>query len=273
MKNPVSRTAYYTLGVRAWDASLPNPVCGDSFAKVFMDDEAKKIWAEFKDEARPNASNAARHAIIDKFLQQALNSKPDSLVVIVGAGFDTRAFRLKGGRWIEVDEPAIIQLKETVLPSSNALNKLTRIDIDFAMEKLVDKLSVHSTHEEVHVIVEGVLMYLNGDQRKILLGSLKQLFPTHVVYCDLMVKSFFNKYSRTIHEKIVSLGASFSDLQEQPENLFLENGYSVLSSTSVPLYAAEHGNVNIPAFVIRYFMKTLRNGYRIWRFRHTSEDT
>ena len=32
MQNPISRTAYYTLGVRAWDAAQPKPMCGDSLA-------------------------------------------------------------------------------------------------------------------------------------------------------------------------------------------------------------------------------------------------
>ena len=121
--NPISKTAYYTLSVRAWDAALPKPVCGDTFARHFMNEEAQKIWQEFKDDLRPNASNASRHAIIDSQLRDALNNAPDSLVVIIGAGFDTRAFRIKGGNWIEVDEPPIIGHKESTLPASIGIRR------------------------------------------------------------------------------------------------------------------------------------------------------
>ena len=78
--NPISKTAYYTLGVRAWDAAQPKPVCGDTFAKVFMNDDAQKVWHEFKDYLRPNASNASRHAIIDSQLAEGLRDAPDSVL-------------------------------------------------------------------------------------------------------------------------------------------------------------------------------------------------
>src|SRR6188474_2778247 len=72
--NPISKTAYYTLGVRAWDATLPKPACGDTFAKIFMNEDAQKIWQVFKDDLKPNASNASRHAIIDGQVADALRS-------------------------------------------------------------------------------------------------------------------------------------------------------------------------------------------------------
>jgi len=269
MSNPISRTAYYTLGGRAWDASRPKPVCGDSFAKVFMDAEAQKVWEEFKDQLMPNLSNASRHAIIDRQLRDALSVAPDAQVVIIGAGFDTRAYRIKGGRWVEVDEPAIINYKESKLPASEASNTLTRIPIEFAKELLTEKLSAFATQATTHIIVEGVLMYLSDEEREHLIKDIQKIFPNHIVYCDLMRQPFFERYGKAVHEKIVALGARFANLSEQPENLFLSNGYKMLSRTSVPLYAAQHGNVGIPPFIVRFFLKTLRDGYRTFRFQYS----
>ena len=268
MANPISRTAYYTLGVRAWDAALPKPVCGDSYASVFMNEDAQNVWREFKDHFRPNTSNASRHTIIDRQLQIELTANPASAVVIIGAGFDTRAFRLKGGNWVEVDESPIINLKESKLPASTATNPLTRISIDFANESLLQKLSPYASTETTHVVIEGVLMYLNQEQRLALLKTLQKTFPRHIIYCDLMRKSFFERYGKPVHEKIVQLGTSFTDLREQPENLFLENGYKLTSCTSIALFAAKYANLDIPAFIVRFFLKTLRNGYCIWEFRY-----
>lgn len=264
--NSISKTAYYTLGVRAWDATLPKPACGDTFAKLFMNEDAQKMWQEFKDDLRPNASNASRHAIIDGQVAEALLSNSNALVVIIGAGFDTRAFRMKGGRWIEVDEPEIIGYKETKLPTFKAPNPLVRIPIDFERESLIDSLSSFSTLTTTHIVLEGVLMYLNQVDRRHLIAGLQQIFPHHMVYCDLMRRSFFERYSKEIHEKILSLGATFTDISEHPESLFLDNGYKPLSCVSIPLSAAEHGNLGIPFFLVRYFFKTLRKGYCTWRF-------
>jgi methyltransferase (TIGR00027 family) len=270
MTNPISRTAYYTLGVRAWDASQPNPVCGDSFAKDFMNEEAQSVWREFKDQLMPNVSNASRHAIIDTYLRQALSIASDSQVVIIGAGFDTRAFRIKGGSWIEVDESAIITYKESILAASKAQNTLNRISIHFETESLLDRLTPFSKPGTVHIIIEGVFMYLTQEKRKRLIEDLQSLFPKHIIYCDLMRQSFFKKYGGPVHEKIKALGASFTDMLEHPENLFLDNGYKMLSCVSIPLYAARNAKIGIPSFIIRYFLKTLRDGYQICRFETVS---
>jgi O-methyltransferase involved in polyketide biosynthesis len=234
-----------------------------------MNEDAQKIWQIFRDDLKPNASNASRHAIIDRQLSEALGTSPDSLVVIVGAGFDTRAFRIKGGTWIEVDEPAIIDYKASTLPASKALNPLNRIPIHFATESLMEKLTPFATQSTTHIVVEGVFMYISDEERTSLISTLQKIFPNHIVYCDLMRRSFFESYSKKIHDKIVSLGTTFKAMKEHPEDIFLDNGYKVLSCISIPLHAARHGNLGIPFFVVRYFLKTLRNGYNNWRFEFT----
>ena len=135
---PISRTAFYCCGVRMRDAERERPVCGDVYAKVFMNEDGLGILETFKDETAPNSSNVARHRIIDDLLRQELAAHPDLRVVIIGAGFDTRAYRLKGGTWLELDEPQVIAYKNERLPASDAQNKLQRIAIDFSTDSLAD---------------------------------------------------------------------------------------------------------------------------------------
>jgi hypothetical protein len=63
------------------------------------------------------------------------------------------------------------------------------------------------------------------------------------------------------------MGTTFTDMEETPERLFTENGYTTVAISSVPLYAAEHANMGIAAFAVRYFLRTLREGYVIAVFR------
>lgn len=267
MANPISRTAYYTLTVRAADAQTAKPILGDTFAQKFMNDEAKAVWEEFKAFPKPNASNAARHAMIDEHLRRALAADPQATIVIIGAGFDTRAFRLRGGHWFELDEPEILTYKEGRLPAATAPNPLRRTAIEFARDSLADKLAVITAPSSVHIVLEGVLMYLTREQRRSLLQTVSERFPHHTVYCDLMRKRFFETYSRDVHEKIVGMGTTFTDMEEAPERLFTENGYTMVARASVPLRAAESAHFGIPAFVVRYFMGVLRDGYVIAAFR------
>jgi methyltransferase (TIGR00027 family) len=266
MANAISQTAYYTLGVRAWDAPRAKPLCGDSFAARLMDDQAREIWRRFQRHHWPNAGNATRHRIIDDHLRDELHSDPGARVVVIGAGFDTRAFRLPGGRWIEVDDPTIISHKEARLPAVGAPNPLVRVPIDFEQESLAAKLAPFAGPERAHIVIEGVLMYLTDAQRRELLAILRNVFPRHTVYCDLMRRSFFEAYSRKVHEEIVGMGTSFADISETPEKLFLEGGYSRSASISIPIRTAQLGGVNLPVFVLRWFMPTLRDGYAIWKF-------
>src|SRR5687767_6825326 len=188
MPNPISRTAYYTVAVRAADAATPKPILGDTFAQRFMNDSAKAVWEEFKSFTPANGSNAARHAMIDAHLMRAIAEDPRATIVIIGAGFDTRAFRLRGGRWFEFDEPEILTYKESRLPAETAPNPLRRTTIEFAREKLADKLALVTPPSSVHIVIEGVLMYLTREQRVSLLRTLTEQFPRHTIYCDLMRK-------------------------------------------------------------------------------------
>jgi methyltransferase (TIGR00027 family) len=264
--NAISKTAYYTLACRAEDAQKPRPLCGDTFAARLMDDEARQLWPRFQSFQRPNASNAARHRIIDELVQQELDRAPDARVVVLGAGFDTRAYRLRGGRWLEVDEPAILTVKDARLPVAEAKNPLERLPIDFQAESLGQRLGPYQTRERTHVIIEGVLMYLSHAQRRDMLAVLRDVFPQHVVYCDLMRASFQREYSRELHEVLASMGASFQDMTDTPEATFLEAGYRTAASLSVPLRALQLGGKRVPAFIVGRFMHAVRDGYRIWKF-------
>lgn len=139
-----------------------------------MNEDAQRVWAEFKDFTPPNLSNAARHAMVDAHLRRELAADPAATVVIIGAGFDTRAFRLKGGRW--------------------------------------------------------------------------------------MRKKFFERYSRPVHEKILGMGATVTDMVDEPERLFLAAGYTMVELASIPMSAAARKSIGIPSFVVRWFLRTLRNG-------------
>ena len=269
MANPISRTAYYTLAARAADAAKPQPILGDTFAERLMNDEARALWEnEFKSFTRPNAGNAARHLMIDEHLRRAIQADPQATIVIIGAGFDTRAFRLPGGHWFEIDEAENLNYKESRLPAATAPNPLRRITIDFAREPLADKLAMITAPSSVHIVIEGVLMYLTRDQKVSLLRAVSERFPHHTLYCDLMRKRFFETYSRDIHEKIVGMGTTFTDIEEDPERLFIDDGYTMVDSASVPLRSVERLPFSgMQAFLMRRFMSDLLNGYVIAVFR------
>ena len=266
---PISKTAFYCCGIRMQDAESSNPACGDTYASSFMNEDGLKILETFKDETAPNASNVARHRIIDDLLKNELSMNPSLSVVLIGAGFDSRAYRLKGGRWIEFDEPQVIEYKNAKLPISQSENELHRIPIDFSTESLEEKLLPFATNEPVVFVIEGVFMYLDQLVTIELLQTLHKLFPRHKVICDLMTREFFEKYGKKIHEKLTGMGASFKFTVESPEELFETSGYKLIKKISIVESAVKYGLLKIPKIALKLFLRALTGGYAIYVFEVT----
>jgi len=264
---PISQTAFYCCGVRMQDAEREQPICGDVYAKVFMNEDGLCIFEKFKDETHPNRSNVARHRIIDDLLRQELAAHPDLRLVIVGAGFDSRAYRLKGGTWVELDEPQVIAYKNERLPVADSQNELHRIAIDFSTDSVEDKLSPFAGGAgPVVVVVEGVFMYLEQQAIEQLLQTLRRLFPQHKLICDLMTRKFFEKYGRTIHEKLTGMGATFKFTADNPEEIFVKNGYTCVDQISTVVKSMEFEGRKIPKILFRTLLRTLASGYAIYVF-------
>jgi methyltransferase (TIGR00027 family) len=263
---PISKMAFYCCGVRMQDAECDNPVCGDVYAKVFMNEEGLRILEAFKGETMPNAANVARHRIIDDLLREELAADPRLCVVIIGAGFDSRAYRLKGGTWVELDEPQVVAYKNERLPAADCENELQRIAIDFSTDSLEEKLHAFSGREPVAVVIEGVFMYLEEAAIRQLLQTLRRLFPRHKLMCDLTNKEFFENYGQRVHEKVMGMGASFKFTADNPEEVFLENGYVLTERISIIEKAVLFGSPEMPSDVLETLLPTLPAGYAIYVF-------
>lgn len=252
------------------DAERTKPVCGDTYAKLFMNEDGLRILETFKDETSPNASNVARHRIIDDLLRRELLSNSDLSVVIIGAGFDSRAYRLNGGTWIELDEPQVITYKNERLPVSQSENELHRIAIDFSTDSLEEKLSWFARRTPVVIVIEGVFMYLEEETIKQLLQTLRSMFPKHKLICDLMSRRFFEKYGRTIHEKLTGMGATFKFTADNPEDVFVKSGYERTARISIVEKSMEFESRTIRRILLKTLLRTLASGYAIYVFESTN---
>jgi methyltransferase (TIGR00027 family) len=268
---PISRTAFYCTGVRAVDARSPAPLCGDRYAERFMDDEAWRLFEPFRSFRMPNASNVVRHRMIDELLRARLSEYPRLRVVLIGAGFDSRAFRLAGGRWLEIDEAPLLDFKEARLPVAECPQPLRRIAIDFATDSLAEKLAAFAAEDPgapAVAVVEGVLMYLSEQQIRTLATTLAELFPEVELICDVATQGFIRRFARRLHERIHGLGASFAVLDRPLEEILADCGFEQQASESIPGRAAALGAIPFLGRLVVRSLKSLREGYTIRVFRH-----
>ena len=195
---PISNTAFYCCGIRMRDAESRHPVCGDRFARLFMNEHGMEIYNRFRSERGPNVSNVARARYIDDLLRARLAANPSLQVVLIGCGFDSRAFRLNGGSWFELDEPQLIAYKNQRLPPAQAPNTLQRIAIDFDAESLQGKLQPLAGAVATAFVIEGVTMYITAESLRSALQVLQSSFPRHQVIADLMTHAFINTYGAPV---------------------------------------------------------------------------
>ena len=106
-----------------------------------------------------------RTSAIDRLIYEALQSGVDT-VLNLGAGLDTRPYRMKlpaALRWIEMDFPNIVELKNSKLVEDKPVCELERVGVD-----LLDRRTRHTllaqygtTSKNTLVITEGVLSYFS----------------------------------------------------------------------------------------------------------------
>ena len=118
-----------------------------------------------------------RVGVIDKALTDALQAGCEQFVLL-GAGFDTRAYRieaLKGRTLFEVDHPATQAAKRAraeALPSPAV--KRVWVPVDFLRDRLSERLESSGHNRDLRTVWvwEGVVMYLNDDA---VMSSLREI--------------------------------------------------------------------------------------------------
>jgi methyltransferase (TIGR00027 family) len=273
--NPVSNTAFYCCGVRMLDAEKKKSVCRDIYAERFMDEKGRQIFEPFRSEKMPNISNITRCRIIDDYLSNELKRNRNMNIITIGAGFDTRPYRLTGGKWTELDEPQIISYKNEKLPLDECRNPLKRIPIEFASETLEEKLGHLDKNLYTVFVIEGVFMYLETGAIEDTLKALQRMFPGHVLYCDLMTRNFFDKFAKSVHSKLAAAGGKFTERPRDPQKVFIHLNYDLVEQTPMFMRARELGilwdEARIPRFMaallLNVFMKDLK-GYSVCHFHY-----
>jgi len=160
----VSDTAFMVAEYRAMETERSDALFRDPFAARLVGDHGAKIVASMPASFLGGWSVSIRTVIIDEFLRTAIARGVDT-VLNLGAGLDARPYRMDlpaSLRWIEVDYPEVIDLKEARLSDEKPQCRLERVRMDLtdraARQRLFSRLGTES--KEILVLTEGVIPYL-----------------------------------------------------------------------------------------------------------------
>jgi O-methyltransferase involved in polyketide biosynthesis len=168
---------------RLLDAESPQPVLGDVWAKKLMDkvdyDTSRSPIA--KQRRRQVTSIAVRGAQLDIWTRQFLAAHTNPVVLQIGAGLDSRVFRVNPGPdvdWYDIDFPDVIALRERFYPTRDHYHLVASSATDLSW------LDAIPSDRPALLIAEGVSMYLTESDGVALLRQIVERFPAGELQLD-----------------------------------------------------------------------------------------
>lgn len=202
----VTETMLIPLYSRALEAERKNPQFIDKTAIKVIDSLDYDFKKRFKDSS--NKLNfwgcCGRTVFLDDFANEFIQKYPDCSVVNIGCGLDDRFSRVDNGqiKWYNIDLPEVMELREKLIEKNDRIVNIPISVFDYSwMEQVENK-------ENLLVIAEGVLMYLEKDDVIDLFSKIAEEFENVELLLELM--SQWMVENQKMHEATKTTGAVFT---------------------------------------------------------------
>ena len=174
----ISDTARWAAVFRAQESERPDALFRDPLAKRLAGERGTQIASAMEMHQRFSWSWVMRTYVFDQYIERALANGVDT-VLNLAAGLDARPYRMplqQSLRWIEVDLPELLAYKEQALAGESARCRLERVPLDLSdlAKRRALFAQVAASSKRVLVISEGLLLYLNAEDVRVLATDLAQ---------------------------------------------------------------------------------------------------
>ncbi|MGO4649627.1 class I SAM-dependent methyltransferase [Nocardia sp. 2YAB30] len=174
-----------TLYLRACESRSPQPILGDDEAAEAVG-RINYDWARMRRYMRPGSNQwlvALRAEQLDDWSADFLGRHSNAVVLHLGCGMDTRAFRLhppQDVQWFDVDQPNVIELRRKLYDDRAGYRMIGSSVTD------VGWLDEIPTGRPALIVAEGLLMYLHEPEVRTLLQRLTDHFACGELLCDTL---------------------------------------------------------------------------------------
>ena len=161
----VSDTALMTAACRAMETERPDGLIRDPFAAQLAGERGMAIARGLVGLERMCFGIGIRSRFLDELLPDTIAKHGIATVLSVGAGLDTRPWRLELPatlRWIEVDFPDMLDYKDAIMATAAPRCHRERLSADLNDASGRERVFAASGDGPSLMITEGLLMYLPG---------------------------------------------------------------------------------------------------------------
>ena len=169
-----------TLYAKALDAQRNQPILGDVWAKDAVD-RIDYDWTKTTITDRLSPSVTTRSLQFDTWAREFLAGRDRAVVLHLGAGLDSRVYRLDPGpgvEWYDIDYPAIMELREQIYPPRPHYHRIAASVTDPGW---LDQIPAD---RPVLALGEGLTMYLTESDGIALLRRIVAHFPSGELQFD-----------------------------------------------------------------------------------------
>ncbi|GAB3422890.1 class I SAM-dependent methyltransferase [Flindersiella endophytica] len=180
----VQWTMLVTLYLRAYESRNQPSIIGDRAAAEAVD-RIEYDFDRMKRAARPASTQytvALRAKQFDEWTVDFLQRHPDAVVLHLGCGLDSRAFRLDlraGVTWYDVDVPQVIELRRRIYEETDQYRMIGSSVTE------AEWLAKIPAGRPLLMVAEGLLMYLKPEPVRQLLQRLTDKFPSGELLFDV----------------------------------------------------------------------------------------
>jgi methyltransferase (TIGR00027 family) len=250
----VSRTALSVAAARARESARPDRLFDDPYAQRFTGTAKRSsFWMPGTEGKRVVGAFGDYFALRTRFFDTFFEEAGKRQVVILGAGLDTRAYRLDwpdGTTLFELDLPPVFAYKGGVLSGEQPRCRRVEVAADLTGDwpaALAD--NGFTATEPTAWLAEGLLMYLGEDNVQRLLGAAAALSTPD---SEIAVEhSGFSVDARALSsvadlgpERLRQLVAGAGKAGEA----LTGSGWEIVEQHSIPDLAHAHGRPVPPAF-------------------------
>lgn len=179
----IAETLLFALSMRACEARQPNPLLYDEHA-LWLVEQIDFDFSRFSFSPADRVFTIMRVCRFDILAQDFLSRRPDSSVVNIGCGLDSRFDRVDNGlvRWYDLDLPEVIALRRQLIPPADRNSLVGCSVLEPGWIDMVD----NRPGAAFLFLAEGVFPYFTTDQVRQLFLLLATNFPGCELVCDAM---------------------------------------------------------------------------------------
>lgn len=178
----VPETMLQTMVARAVYSQKPGHKFYDGKA-IEMAEALHYDFSGAEKDAMMSSGVLARTLLLDKMVGEFVRQNPHGTVVNIACGLDTRFYRVDNGtiRWYNLDLPETIAVRRHFLQEDGRVSMIAKSAMDPSWAKQVD-----ATGGNVLVIIEGLTMYLTGNDVARMLRIISRRFSRVKVILEFM---------------------------------------------------------------------------------------